>query len=142
MKLKKVNFELIEEMKKRLEFLEYESFENVCESPTFPYLHSSVPGTTQFQSTPTWYTKIHDIIEELIVSYSEEDIEDERFLEMKIDIEKHTLIVTLHDSDTKVKLISLMLDIHAKDEIKGTFYFKDDVLKELAVYRNIAKLVA
>lgn len=133
MRLKTLTVEVEDELQRRLEFLEDQHFLHVFESPSFPHLNSSISGSVDSQSTPTWYTKIHDAIEQTVVEYSKDDIENGQFFEMKMVLLPHSLDVYLYQPgkskpDILLKLAATVLDIES-----GSFRFKSPLIREFQI---------
>jgi len=129
MHLRQVGVDRLRELEERLRFLEGQEFRNLLKDPQFPHLLSLTPGTIDEHHIPTWYTKIQDTIEHFLVIYDDEDIEQQRFLEIKIDFQKDTVTFYFFLRDERNSFIQkksiIQLDLLAdiKDFQNGTIRF-------------------
>lgn len=131
MRLKEATPRLTGELKERLKILEHQTFTNVCDDPNFPHVNSSALGTVDYQFSPNWYTCIQDSLENLFVEYSEDDVENRNFLEVKIKITPDSVEVGLYLRKQKKPTIFLSLDAEVIDEKSGTFKIHSIVITEL-----------
>jgi hypothetical protein len=142
MRLKEMTPELVEELKEKLRFLEEQEFREVFQSPKFPQLNSTISGSTDNQSTPTWYTHIQDILEQSVVEYDEMDIEDGNFLEMKLVLLPHSLDIYFYLPNTRIPMIEMNLAAEVQDIEKGTFRFNTPIINQIKFSRDTLKPVS
>lgn len=136
MRLKELTPALVGQLEERLRFLENQEYKNVFQHPNFPHIKSPVSGSVATQSSPTWYTHIHDILEHSIVEYSEEDIENHNFLELKLGLSDDSLDIYLFLPKQKKPTIKLSLEADVQNKDAGTFQLKSLNIDEFQINKN------
>lgn len=134
--------DLLEELEERLRILEHREYKNVFQSPTFPHLNSSISGTVENQFTPTWYTHIHDTLEHSVVEYSEEDVESQNFLELKLNLSEESLDVYLYLPNQDKPIIKMSLAVEVQDIEVGTFKINSLIINELQFDKGALKPIS
>lgn len=128
---------LVKELREKLRFLEHQTFTNVFQNPNFPHLNSSISGSVDQQSIPTWYTSIQDILENVAVEYDMNDIEAGQFLEMKLNLSPDSLNVYFLIPNKNQPTIRLVLAVEVSDIERGTFRFQSPLIKEMQFNHDI-----
>jgi len=141
MRLKDVTPEVVGRLREKLRPLEGLRVVN-CFTPFFPHLNSPVSGSVQSQYTPIWYTHIHDSLEELLVEYTKEDIQNQEFLSIKLSLIPGYLLVYLLKEGSPDPVIQLTLGGKVEDLENGTFQFTRPLVLELHVFETIPISIA
>lgn len=134
MRLKEATPEVLSRLRARLQLLEGLRIERCFQSPNFPHLNSSTSGSVQTQSTPNWYTHIHDALENELVEYTREDIQHQRFFEIKMVLIPDYLLVYLLEEKSPNPVIQLSLGVKVDDLRRGTFQFTKPLEQRLFLY--------
>lgn len=124
MRLKKLTPELEGVVRKRLQVFAGIQVIN-CFTFNFPHLNFPVSGSVHAHPTPSWYTRIHDILEALLIEYSRDDIEKENFLDIKMCLIPNRLLVYLMEHRTKKPVLQISIGVDVQDYESGTFRFLD-----------------
>lgn len=111
----------IRELNERLAFLKGEIVENAFLNEEIPWLQSQNSGAIDENHTPTWFTKVHDILEELFVVYSEDEIQAGHFLDFKVGSLPSRLHFYLISSETNEVRLETSIAIEMMDIRSGTF---------------------
>jgi|HigsolmetaAR206D_1030411.scaffolds.fasta_scaffold00120_21 hypothetical protein len=135
MRLKEATPEVVDRLREKLRRLEGLRIVD-CFNQYFPHLNSPISGSVQFQSTPIWYTYIHDSLEELFVEYNEEDIKNQDFLEIKLCLIPGHLLVYLLKEGSPDPVIQLTLGVKVEDLENGTFQFTRPLVQELHIFET------
>lgn len=136
MRLNEITSEVVEELKEKLGFLKNQTIKDAFKDSLFPHLNSSISGTVEVQSTPVWYTRIHDELEKTLVEYNEQDIKEGAFFELKMQLTPKSLVVFLYQVGATQPSVILKLEADVYDIRNGSFHFGDELIKGVQVIRE------